>query len=480
MAQTLDTCPLPRGEAGRDGPSAITRAAVARLYPTRTQAALLRRWQGGLRFVWNSTWAWCQAQREIGGSWPNGAAIQNHMVGLKSLPDTKWLSELPAHAVLALAEDLNRAMRNWFEKRTGRPRFRAKHQRQFSIYAVNQRTEFGAGKVKLPKLGGVRYRAGNLPNGRLLFSRIYREGEKWLIASVFECARIEPPEATVARVGVDMGLKALATTFDGERVHTVENPRALREHEARLRRYQRRVSRRKKGSAGCKRAKEAVSRLHQRIASIRRDAAHKATSELVARAHTLVVETLTIRGMVKNRTLAKHVHDAGMGEFLRMLRYKAAWSERTVIEADQWFPSSKLCSKCGALHDMPLSARWYSCGCGNTMDRDENAARNLFAYREEPGNVGETPVTRGESGGQAAEATRSSVPDAEPRMSKQPNPSLGMAKLDNSGRGGLKINHPLRVKRLVPRAGLEPALLSEPDFESGVSTNFTTEAGRER
>jgi putative transposase len=415
-------------EAGALPSGAISRAVVVRLYPTRVQAAMLRRWQGALRYVWNNTWAWCQGERESVGHWPSQASIQLRMIGLKSEPDTSWVAELPAHAVIALAEDLHRAMQNWFAQRAGMPRFRAKHQRQFSIYAVNQRTAYGDMKVKLPKLGAVRYRAGDLPAGRLLYSRIYRDSDKWLMASVFECPPFEAAPAAVARVGVDMGLKTLATVFDGEHVAAIESPKALRAHEARLRRYQRRVSRRKKGSERCNQAKRAVARLHQRIANVRKDAAHKATTALVARAATVVVETLNVRGMVRSRALAKSVQDAGMAEFLRMLRYKAQWNGRTMIEASPWFPSSSICSTCGGRREMPLSLRWFSCRCGNEMDRDENAARNLFAYREEPGNVGVMPETRGESGGQAGEATRPPVLDAEPRISKRPTRGCGRPK----------------------------------------------------
>lgn len=323
------------------------------------------------------------------------------MVALKKAPETAWVSELPAHAVLALGEDLHRAMCNWFEKRARPPKFRSKHQRQFSIYAVNQTTRYADSSVKLPKLGAVRYRAGKLPAGRLLSSRIYCDSDKWFLSSVFECAALEPAPPTVERVGIDMGLTTLATVFDGQRVTTVENPRAMRKHEARLRRYQRRVSRRKEGSHRREQARVALGRLHQRIANVRHDFTHKSTSTLVAKAGTIVVESLNIRGMLKNHHVAKSVADASMGEFLRMLRYKAAWSCRTLVEAERWFPSTKRCSGCGALQDVPLSARRFSCCCGTEMSRDENAARNLFAYREEPGNAGTRPITRGKSGGQA-------------------------------------------------------------------------------
>lgn len=125
----------------------IARATTARLYPNRTQAAALRRWQGGLRFVWNNTWAWCKAQRETAGKWPSKAAIQSRMAGLKKQDDLQWISGIPAHTILALADDMARAMRNWFDKRARMPKFRGKFARQFSIYMVNQATQFGQQRV---------------------------------------------------------------------------------------------------------------------------------------------------------------------------------------------------------------------------------------------------------------------------------------------------------------------------------------------
>jgi len=358
----------------------VTRAIVLRLYLNRAQRSALRRWQGGLRRAWNDTLDLCFKRREREGKWPNKAAIQNFVVGLKKQEATAWMAEIPAHALLALADDLHKAFRNWFQKRAKRPKFRGKFQRQFSVYMVNQRTAFEEGKAKLPKL-------------------------------VFECQHPEYVIPKVARVGIDLGVKTLATAFDGEKVIAIEAPKALREAEKRLARYQRRVSRRLKGSKRREAAKRRLTRLHQRVANIRKNAAHQATSMLVRHAHQIVVESLNVKGMMRNRHLAKSVADAGMGEFLRQITYKADWRQREVTEADRWYPSSRRCSACGEIHDMPLSKRWMSCACGNEMNRDENASRNLYAYPEERGNAGDIlPKTRRERGVQEPAAVPSPVP----------------------------------------------------------------------
>lgn len=398
----------------------INRAAVIRLYPNREQAAALRRWQGGLRFVWNTTWAWCKQQRETSGKWPSKAAIQSHMVGMKKEAGTEWIADIPAHAILTLADDLHRAMRNWFEKRANMPRFRGKHQRAFSVYAVNQATKFGNQQVKLPKLGDVRFKAGDLPEGRLLSSRIYRDANKWFMSSVFECKPFEASIGAVECVGIDMGVKTLATVFDGEKFIRFDNPKALDKHLARLRRYQRRVSGRIKGSNRREAAKRRVARLHQKIINIRKDAMHKATSEIIKMANTIKVESLNVKGMMGMKG-ARHIADARMGDFLRTVKYKAAWHGRTLVEASRWFPSSQTCSQCGEILKDIATKRLdlLRCNCGNVMQRDDNAAVNLYAYREDLGNAGIKPKTRMETGDQVASEMPLPVPVSEMRILKR-------------------------------------------------------------
>ena len=216
--------------------------------------------------------------------------------------------------------------------------------------------------------------------------------------SVFQFA---PEAVTIAPtdcVGIDMGLSRLATVYDGTDFRHIENPKALNRHAARLARYQRRMSRRKPGSHRRHIARLAVARLHYN--RLHRRMSHKGTRQIVATAQTIKVETLNLTGMMRNRHLAKAVSDASMGMFVRMLAYKAERAGRIFIKADQWFASTRTCSGCGQLHDMPLATRQMRCACGIDMDRDENAAVNLFGYSEEPRNllhVGAKRAGRGES-----------------------------------------------------------------------------------
>lgn len=326
----------------------IQRAIQIRLYPSRAQAHDFRRFQGGLRRLWNDMLAASRAQRDATGKFMSRRALQDFAVAWKRRPETVWGAELPAHSVLQISADMHRAFVNFYEKRARFPRFRGKQHRQFSIYAVNQQTQFDDSRVKLPKVGAMRWRGGALPEGRLLSARIWRDaGDRWMLSAVFECAPPAAPEPEVARVGIDMGVATLATIFDGGAITTIKAGRRLRKAERRLRRAQRVLSRRCKGSGRRERAKGRVAAIHRKVRCQRKDIAHQATGRIVRRAGAIVVESLNVKGMARNRGLAKSVADAAMSAFLGQLRYKAAWLGREMIEADLWFASTQTCSECG-------------------------------------------------------------------------------------------------------------------------------------
>lgn len=175
---------------------------------------------------------------------------------------------------------------------------------------------------------------------------------------------------------MDLGVSALATLSTGETITSPKPHKALLD---RLRRLSRNLSRKQKGSRNRQKAKAKLARLHARIANIRADALHKLTSDLTSRFHTIGIENLNVRGMMRNRHLARSIADMGFSEFRRQLEYKAAMRGGQVVVADRWFPSSKTCSACGSVQEaMPLSVRQWICpDCGACHDRDVNAAINL-------------------------------------------------------------------------------------------------------
>ena len=174
-----------------------------------------------------------------------------------------------------------------------------------------------------------------------------------------------------------MGVKTLATLDDGKQY---ENPKALAKYTKQLAKAQRIWSRREKGSKNREKARMKVARLHYKIACLRKDAQHKATTEIVLNNDFIAIENLNVKGMVKNHKLAKAVSDASMSEFRRQIEYKAEWYDSHVQVVDRFYPSSKTCNNCGEKQDMPLNKRTYVCHkCGYTEDRDINAAKNIVA-----------------------------------------------------------------------------------------------------
>jgi putative transposase len=200
---------------------------------------------------------------------------------------------------------------------------------------------------------------------------------RWFVSLLCDDPGIKHLPATDAAIGIDAGLDHLLTFSTGEKI---ANPRHERRDRVGLAKAQRRLAKKTKGSANRAKARRKVAKIHARIADRRRDALHKITTRLVRETQTLVIEDLTVRNMVKNRKLARAISDAAWSQFRSMLEYKAAWYGRDVIAVDRFFPSSKLCSTCGALRDkMPLNVRNWTCDCGTTHDRDVNAAKNLLA-----------------------------------------------------------------------------------------------------
>ncbi len=194
--------------------------------------------------------------------------------------------------------------------------------------------------------------------------------------SILVDEEVKPLPPVERTVGIDLGLMHTIIPSHGE---PVDNPRYFERDEHELAIAQRKLARKRKGSKNREKARLKVARIHARIADRRKDWLHKLTTRLIRENQVVCAESLAVKAMVRNRALAKAIHDVGWGELIRQLSYKAKWYGRTLVEIDQWFPSSKLCHTCGHRMDrMPLSVRRWTCPkCGAVHDRDQNAARNI-------------------------------------------------------------------------------------------------------
>ena len=351
------------------------------LDPTDKQRTYFARASGVARFAWNWALAEWQGQyvaRKDDPSLPqpSDAGLRRQLNSLKR-EQFPWMFDVTKCAPQEAIIDLGGAFRSFFEKRGRYPRFKKKGGRD-SFCAANEAGTFRVDgkRIKLPVVGWVRMREAVRFTGKLKRVTVSREADRWFASIMVETDDIKPVEQPKEAVGVDLGVTTLATLSDGD---PVPGPKAHKALLDRLRRTSRSLSRKRKGSANRRKAKAKLARLHSRIAAVRRDATHKATTMLAKTYRRIGIEDLNVRGMARNRHLARSIMDGGFFEFRRQLDYKARFYGATVVVADRWFPSSKTCSCCGSVKaELALSQRTFHCdACGHEIDRDLKAARNL-------------------------------------------------------------------------------------------------------
>ena len=333
----------------------IVRGWQARLYPTAEQARRLNQWAGGLRFLWNRLLDREKAQYEAIGKFFWRKQLQPIAVAMKRQPETEWLADLPAHAVLDTAARMDAALHRMVkERKTGRqcsfPRVKKKFVNESAIYYVGQATEIADREAHVPKIGAIRLRGGDIPEGRLLSARIRRDGNRWMLSAQFECNRPETLPPSDVTIGIDLGVATLVTAFDGSTFEEIDAPKHLRKAQKRLRRAQRALSRRRKGSARRRTQARRVGAIHRKVRERRKDLLHQISHRLTAKAGVLKFEALNVKGMGRNRHLALSVADAGMSRLITLCGYKANWRGRKIVKINRWFPGSQTCCECGRLH----------------------------------------------------------------------------------------------------------------------------------
>ena len=351
-----------------------------RLDPNNVQATYFARAAGTARFAYN--WALGEWRKQYEARKtdltlpkPSYAALGRLLNSIKR-EQFPWMLAVTKNAPQMAIIQLGRAFENFFAGRTHYPRFRRKG-RDDRFTLTNDQFRVEGRRTRIPKLGWVRMRETLRFAGRIVSASVARVANHWYASITVDAYDVSlPPAENQGTVGVDLGVKALATLSTGE---TLEGPKAMRTLLVRLRRLSRTLSRKVKGSRNRAKAKLKLAKLHARIANIRRDSLHQLSTSITRRFHTIGIEDLNVKGMLRNRHLARAIADMGFYELRRQLEYKAAWRGGHVVLVDRWFPSSKLCSVCGyRLEELSLNVRHWTCpGCGASHDRDVNAATNL-------------------------------------------------------------------------------------------------------
>ena len=379
----------------------MLRAYKTELDPNNKQCTLLAKSCGIARFVFN----WALADRELRYKQDLPTNMYEQKKRFNAIKDKQfpWVREVAYVIEVSAFMNYDTAYKNFLRRlksgavKVGFPKFKSK-KHGLGNFTLRGNIHAEGNTIHLPKLGIIRLKENNyLPtsSAKIISATVSEHARHWFVS-----LQVEEPDKPISQsgsgvIGVDVGIKTLATCSDGT---VFENPKSLSRYEKRLTHIQRELSRRQKGSKNRAKTKQKVAKLHYRIANIRRYSLHQVSSYLTVKSkpETIVLEDLNVVGMLQNRHLSKAIADASFAELRRQLGYKCAWNGINLVVADRFYPSSKICSSCGVKKPLlKLSERTFVCkSCGAVIDRDFNASLNLAKLGSNSLNL-EPPNKRG-------------------------------------------------------------------------------------
>jgi putative transposase len=350
-----------------------------RIYPNKETSLLLNAWFGQTRFVWN----YYLNQRTVAyketGKGLSYNANAKDLTQLKKQDEYSWLKECPSQALQQQLKVLDSAFKDFFSRGKGYPRFK---KRGFS----NDTLHFPAGfkvdgkYLTIPKCKKpIKMKLSREIKGSIRSIKITKNKANQYFVSILTDYEPTPMPKIEKEIGIDVGLKDFVVTSDGLKI---KMPHFIDKGYSKLKKLQRRLSKKQKGSANREKARLKVAKHQLHIANQRKDFLHKVSTKLINENQVIAIESLTVKGMIRNRKLSKSIANASWGEFSILLSYKATWYGRTIKTLDKFFPSSKMCNTCGYIkEDLKLSDRTITCkGCGTTYDRDINASKNILQF----------------------------------------------------------------------------------------------------
>ena len=363
-----------------------------RLYPTKEHEQKLWQSVGTARFIYNWTLARQEENYKNGGKFISDNDLRKELTILKKT-ELNWLNEVSNNVAKQAVKDGCEAYKKFFKGLADRPRFKSRRKSKPSFYNDTAKLKVKESSVLIEKVGWVTIKKNSIPmNCKYTNPRISFDGKYWFISVGIEK---EKPivDLTTEIIGIDVGVKALAICSNCMTFKNINKTKVVRQLEKRLRRLQRRVSRKylknKEGSKFVKtsniiKIEKQIKLLHRKLANIRSNYNHQTTNKIVkTKPSRVVMETLNIKGMMKNKHLSKAIGKQCLYEFKKQMQYKCEFNGIEFVEADKWYPSSKTCSKCGHVKSkLSLSERTYICEeCGYIIDRDYNASINLSRYK---------------------------------------------------------------------------------------------------
>ncbi len=330
--------------------------------------------------------------------------VRKHINNVLKKTTHTWLKEVGSNVMKQAVKDADIARKRWFKGINEKPKFKRKHRSKNSFYVNYESLKRVQNGFRGEKIGFVKtYQPlPKLKDGEKYSNpRISYDGSNWYLSVGYEKV-FEAVELTEESLGIDVGIKELAVCSDGEIKKNINKSQEVKRLEKKLKREQRKLSRKLEANIksytknrkpiykvpirekkNIQKQNQVITALHKKLKDIRSNHIHQATSEIVkTKPYRIVMETLNIKGMMKNKHLSKAIAQQGLYEFKRQIKYKCEKYKIEFIEADQWFPSSKTCSSCGSIKiNLKLKDRVYQCHCGLKIDRDLNAAINLANYQ---------------------------------------------------------------------------------------------------
>ena len=347
-----------------------------RLYPTKSQEVLFKKACGCARISYN--YALTEYKKILdSGQKPNILEIKKQFNQDKKIL-FPWMCETNKDANQQPFSNLQIAFNRFFKKQSNFPKFKKKGKND-SFYISNDRFGTNKNKFRIPKLGWVKGAEELRFEGKILSATVSRKADYWFVSINVETTKAFTTCENQEVVGVDLGIKTLASLSTGQKI---ESPKPLRKNIKKLKTLHRKVSRKVKGSSNRKKVIVKLAKFYYQLSCLRKDTIDKLTTHLCKNFKTICIEDLNTKGMLKNHKLALSISDMGWGTFKQQLTYKAKLYNNELVLVDRFYPSSKTCSSCGSIKEtLSLSDRTYVCeSCNLVIDRDLNAAINLRNY----------------------------------------------------------------------------------------------------